>query len=236
MDDILVRRARDTDIPRLVEMEQIIWQGEGIETLGPEVFEAWLETYPEAFLVGEQRGLVVSAIYAQTIQYDPSEIPPWKTFNEATDHWLTRRTHNPHGNRHFVLTVSTTVRGGGNPVMQAMVDFSTQTNRPAIGVSRLPGLQAWLATPEVASSRAPTNELVRHYVVSSIMAKGGKLDARLIHGYDPAIYPPVPKPDWLIAHYIGLNLVRFEHLLPNFWDDRKSANYTALFTVSRNHP
>lgn len=236
MNNILVRQARHIDIPRLVEMERIIWQSEEIETLGSEVFEAWLETHPDGFFVGEQDGLVVSAVYAQAIKYDPTEVPTWKTFDEATDYWLTRRTHDSNGNRHFVLTVSTTVKGGGNPVMQAMVDFSTQMNRPAIGVSRLPGLNAWLATPEVLSSRAPTHELVHHYLVSSVLSKGGKLDDRLLDGYNSAIYPPVHKPDWLIAHYIGLNLVRFEHLLPNFWDDKKSANYTALFTVSRNHP
>lgn len=236
MNDILVRRARDTDIPRLVEMERLIWQGEGIDTLGPEVFEAWLETHPKGFLVGEQEGIVVSAIYAQAIKYDPTEVPTWSTFDEATDHWLTRRTHDPNGNRHFVLTVSTIVKSGGNPIMQAMVDFSQEQGRPAIGVSRLPGLHAWLTTPEVMRSTASILELTRHYLVSSINAKGGKLDSRLTNGYDPTIYPPVPKSDWLIAHYIGLNLVRFEHLLPNFWDDKKSANYTALFTVSRNHP
>ena len=224
-----IRNANHTDIQRMIFLEETVWRKENTDVYGEEHFRAWLETYPEGFLVAEHQGLVVALIYTEAISFDSETEFPWGTYNDVTDEGYTRRTHNPKGSHHFGLTICSIHKGAGAPLLQGLIEFSTHKNRPLLGVSRLPGLSDYLNCEAVRNSGINQDVLVQHYVLQTANKSGGRVRDRLSEGYKPNLCPDISKADPVLRYYIETDKFTLYQILPNFWKDPKSADFAVLF-------
>lgn len=229
MTEFTVRNAVQADLPRLEYLEKTVWSKEGTDVYGPEHFRAWLEIYPEGFMVAEHKGLVVALIYTQAIQFNPNTKLPWQTYNEITDRGFTRQTHCPNGNYHFGLTICSVHKGAGAPLLQSLINFSTRVKRPLIGVSRLPGLAAYLNSDAAKKSGANIHTLAWHYVMQTATLEKARILPALSDRYNPNLCPPIQKSDPVLRYYIATDVFTLYQILPEFWYDPKSADFSVLF-------
>ena len=91
-EEVTVRNAVATDIPRLVEVEKKAWHAQGTEIYDERHFEAWLKLYPEGFFVGLVEGVIMGFGHCQTIHFDSDAVHKLKTFDDVTDNGYTKRT------------------------------------------------------------------------------------------------------------------------------------------------
>ncbi len=229
MSDFTVRQAKPRDFQRVSELEQQVWKEAGTPILGQAHFEAWHETYPEGFMVAEHQRQVVGMICTEAVTYNPNEKFPWATYDEVTDHSYIRQSHDPNGNCHFGLTYCSVHKGAGAPLLEALLELSNQKGRQLLGVSRLPGLAAYLNSDCAKQSDMPEYQLALHYVQTVVTMGKARVHSRLFQNYDPRNCPPVLEPDPTLRRYVRHGGFYLLELIPNFWDDPSSQGYTVLF-------
>lgn len=233
-EEVIIRNAREEDIPRLIEVEQTAWKDEGTEVYGREHFEAWLELYPEGFFVGEENGVIVGFTYTEAVFFDPSDMSIFTTFDDITDHGFSRRTHNSTGNYHFGITICSTSRGVGKVLLQALLDFSNQVRKPLLGFSRIKGFAEYFdSVSPLPGFEIMTKELEDKIALSYALECAKMTEARIWEGLSNteslAGLPQITAPDPILRFYLKNKEFMLYGILPDFIQDPKSRNYSVLF-------
>lgn len=113
MEQIHVRQASQEDLPRIVELENAIWP-EG--TRAPrEKFEKRLSIFPEGFLLAFRGNELMGASTSQIISYIEGDII--QSWESITDNGYIEKTHNPHGNTLYVVSLGAISRSGGGSAL-----------------------------------------------------------------------------------------------------------------------
>lgn len=227
--NFLIREAQPPDFAQIAAMEEMVWRKENTPVLGTEHFWAWHKTYPQGFMIAERQGKIVGMICAEIIAYKPDEAFPWPTFDAVTNKSYISGTHQPKGTHHFGLTVCSVDKGAGAPLLEALIALANRTGRPLLGVSRLPGLTAYLNSEAAQESGQSESNLALHYVHTTVTMGNGRVHPRLFSAYNPASCPPVNSPDPTLRRYVRHGRFRFMEFLSNFWHDPPGHDSTVLF-------
>jgi len=200
-----VRRARSTDIDAVFALERRVWSREGTYALSREHFIAWMEVYPRAFLVAEEKsGAIVGYIYAQAMRFSPEDIPLFKSYDEMTDSAYTRATHEEAGNGLYGISTVSARRGAGMALTKCLLACGRWLGKTHFfGVSRLAGFAGYmdaLNSDKHVRERLPAIEekdIVLWYTIQCVRLTGGKtlpsfpklpeLDLPLPERPDPAL-------------------------------------------------
>lgn len=231
---ISIRLAKTSDFRFLAAMERSVWGKLGTDVYDETYFQAWIEVSPDGFFVAEQLGVPIGFAYVQTIKLEQLHFPPHTTFNQITDRGYTACSHTPNGNYRFGLTVCSLVPGAGWRLMHTTIDDGRKRDKPILGVSRLADFASWVETIRASGhlvELTPETEasLALHYTLECVRLQGGRTKPEMYHGYDPARWPQLTAPDDVLKRYLRQEAFCLIQVVPDFWTDLGSRNFTVLF-------
>jgi len=157
MSNITVQRAKRSDYPAYLRMEEIAWKKTGITPIDQDTFESWLEIFPEGCLASyNSQGVLVGLVASQICTFDPhNSTHTQKSFDQATDKGCLRKSHNPTGNALYIVTNSATHPGSGYKMMSALCALATSLGKQyCLGSCRLPGLSSVSKVSDMDVDRA----------------------------------------------------------------------------------
>lgn len=228
-DTIRVRLAEEKDVPRLAEVEKAAWGNEGTPVYGEAHFRTWLEIYPDGFFLAEVNGVIEAFSYSQIIDFNFEEPRITGSFDDITDHGFSRRTHRPDGNSHFGITICSLSPGAGREIIRENLVFTRKTGRPMLGVSRLPDFCRYMSAVKGEISPKARSTLALHYGIECAKMVQGRIHPQLLAEYSQGEYPPVSAPDSVLRKYLKNKEFMLLTLLPDFWQDPKSLDFSFLF-------
>lgn len=239
MSEVLhVREARDEDVPRLSELEQLKFRDCGIEIYDERFFRCWRTVNPSGLLVScRADGLVVGYTYQQCVSFDFSEIPRLTTYNDLTDNSYTVRTHKPDGNTidgmSAVAIAPMAVFQIFKVIEQQMID---EGRKYIISGSRIPGFGSYwrgLQAMEFDLSKIDKVAAAEWYVRQCVLQFGGFLWESF-----PAakLALPLPqKPDPVLNKWLKHKGFGAAAVLPQWMLDRKSHDFGVLIVMRNPH-
>ena len=234
MNNVTIRQAERNDIPRLEEIERLAWGKEGTEVYNGQHFAAWLDVYPEGFFVASIDGSIVGLTYTQAVGFDPETMALPPTFDETTDNGYTKNSHQAGGNYHFGLTVCSLHHGAGRQLVERLLGFSTEKNRPLLGVSRVIGLKRYtqetqLANPRLVMDQSMKTATAWHYAIESAKVVGGRTKDRFQPQNHSITFPAVKEADKVLRGYLRNQDFVLYCPLPDFITDPASCHFSMLF-------
>ena len=181
----IIRQAVKTDIPALIKLEKEIWGDKGTDVYGQEHFSAWLEVFPQGFLVAVNDGKVVAYISTQRINYIPGQSDKID-FNTMTDNGLIRKTHIPDGNSLYIVSFCSNDPGAGLELGIAGVNHEEALKSDyVVSACRMPGFAGFFETvidlnPEAEITSQTEKNLALYYAARvAIMIKGKFTELKL---------------------------------------------------------
>lgn len=221
-----VRPATETDIPRILELEQTRFGADGVVPLTEEHIRCWLEINPTGLLVVEQAGRVVAYRYSQYLDFELPDISRLTTHDAFTDGAFTRRTHKPDGNSINGVTVASGQSGAGRVLFEVIFrQLVEQKRRYYFGFARIPGFA----------------DYYRHAVAAGLPDECTELDVATGYAFacasctKGAVWPHVPLPrfgklpkpterDPVLCKYLLHQGFGIAAVLPNWMQDTRSRN------------
>ena len=237
-----MREARDSDVPRLVEIETQVWKPLGTEVFTPGHFHAWLEIDPRLLLVAVVKGNIYGYTYTQEIDFDFGDLSAFTTFDSFTDRGYTRSTRVKGGNSLFGVTIASVGHGAGK-VLHAANLALTHTLRKEyfVTTSRISGFDEYMRVPEVASAFLNAEPLLEAdaalwYTMKCMKMLNGKIWPTCPR--EPMLVLPSPKvPDPVLASHLRTTKeLGLAAVLAQFMNDPSSRNYAALSVYQNTSP
>ena len=233
-DEIRVRRAQKKDIPQLINIEHIIWKPLGTPVFNAGYFMTWLKVNPEGFFVAECDGMLVGYTYTQIFNFVFEDVENFTSFDAIADHAYTTKTHNPAGNALFGVTITSTRKGAGRKLHEAILKYAQDLKKEYfVAATRLSGLSSYInmliaSGYDIEITTDLEKEVALWYAIECTKMLNGKIWD--VCDKQPDIKLPQPeKPDSVIAAHLSVNKeFGLAALLPEFMQDPQSKNYAIL--------
>lgn len=198
-----VRPAIESDVPRLVKLEQQCFGSSGLDLYDGRHMRCWLEVNPDGLLVAEQDKKVVGYRYSQYLDFCFDNIADLTTNDAFTDSGFTRATHRADGNSINGVSVCSVVPGAGRVLFEAIFEKLRETNRHFyFGFSRISGFDRychWLNANGYDTASIGIKPLATWYATQCATQVDGK-----VWGWVPneRLDLPSPEPDPVISKYL----------------------------------
>jgi hypothetical protein len=207
----ILRKASIEDYSGFRRMEEKAWANTGIPVISEEIFDSWLEVYPEGFVVAEIGNEICGHIFCQISDYDPTDSSDQRNWYEMTDNGTSAKTHNPNGISAFVVSISAVYPGVGRKMAFWADQFTCEQEiNYLVGICRIPGLTAYAeryGIKEISSQFA--TEYAKKVEISTKEKLNGREKVR-----DPVISP-----------FLRLPKINVGYVIENFFQDKQSENF-----------
>lgn len=229
-----VRQAQALDIPRLVELEQIKFGGQGTEVYDDSYFRCWLGVHPEGLLVScTADGTVVGYSYTQCVDFDFDHISRLTTYNDFTDGGYTAKTHRGGGNTIHGVTAVAVMEGAVHTIVKVTECRMVRDHKKYhISGARIPGFDSYLKELEsrnVDMSPFADHQIAEWYVACCVRDFGGFLWPSF-----PTVdldLPAPQQPDKVLNKWMRHEGFGVAAVLPNWMQDPKSREFGALILM-----
>jgi len=232
IDEITVRQARADDVEAIVALEKTVYGPLGTACYGEEYVRAWLEVHPEGLTVAEAGGRVVGYQYSQIVDFEFDLWREFATYDQATDHGYTKKSHRPDGNSVHSISLCSTESGAGRALIAGVFDLMRRLGKKyTVSQTRLAGFDAYLNSLDAAGVKIPDgaslDEVALWYALETARLVNGKIWPCLTRRPDLGL-PPLNRPDPVAGKQlknVGSGLVA---LLPGYMPDPQSRGYAVL--------
>lgn len=228
---ITIRPVRPNDRTAVLALEQRIWSKAGIVSLSEEMFNRWLATYAEGFLVALDRGTICGYVYNELIHFDKHIIntPQWSQFVRE---YYAHSHHNPSGNALFGVSLVTDPpnMGIGKKLLKATENLVILHDfRFWITIARMPGLADYINDAR-NNGFAMTSDgaLAQYYGIQNMSLIGIPVHGNLVSITLPDNVPIPHRTDPVIARLGKVTGMELYDIVPSAFDDPESANYAGL--------
>lgn len=185
-EEMIIRQAKPEDYASYRVMEEKIWNGTGIDIIKEEMFLAWIDVFPEGFMLALKDNEVVGQLYGQICDFNPLNKSDQRNLNTMTDNMWTIRTHNPRGNCCYTFSVTATNGQAAKMLNEYYVKLTEDLNKEYYaGVVRMSGLTRYA---EQAGVDTLSFSFVERYLkaVSDTIRRKRKGDKKV---FDPVVSP-----------------------------------------------
>jgi hypothetical protein len=169
--DILVRLAKEQDIPAVEKMENTVWSHTGAELFNAGHFQAWLKNHPEGFIVAECEQEIIGDAYFFVQTIDPTIPEAVLPYYQAFANGYGDGQHHPEGNAVFIANIASLRAGGGSQMLKYIVDYTCLTGRRwTYGGVRMPGFGDFLKTlpsSDYPKSSEELDDLAAFYAINT---------------------------------------------------------------------
>jgi hypothetical protein len=238
MIDMVVRLAKEEDLPELENVEKQVWTDLGTEVYGRAQFESWLSVNPACFLVAESRGRLVGYVYGQIMNFSVADIPSFVSCEAVTDHGHTRGTHNSLGDSLYGMSVASIQPGAGKLLIRALYQLVLDLEKKCyFAFPRISGFDHYCRELEQQRIFETITPALEAAVALWYTVACAKLEGHKVWNICPMPLllplPPVSKPDpvfnWHLRHWhlphMQLGVVSVLH---QFMPDPESRDYTVF--------
>lgn len=228
---VTIRPVQPNDQAMILALEQRIWSKAGVVSLSQDMFDRWLKTYTEGFLVALDGDTLCGYIYNEIIDFDEHIIdtPQWLQFTR--DYYI-RSHHRPSGNTLFGVSLVTDPpdMGIGKQLLKKTEELVKLRHFNFwITLARMPGLAAYIRRARDNGFPITTNEtLARYYAIQNMSSIGSPIRDSLTSITLPDNLPILNRTDPVIARLSKITGMELYDIVPSAFDDPESANYAGL--------
>ncbi|OGF27216.1 hypothetical protein A2331_03535 [Candidatus Falkowbacteria bacterium RIFOXYB2_FULL_34_18] len=220
MEDIIIREARPEDYKSFRKMEEKVWANSDVPVLSEEMFLAWIDVFPQGFMLAIKDGEVVGHIYAQVCDFDPKDETDERNLYEMTDNMWTRKTHNPNGNCIYSFSINSIHMGAAQKLNWYFIKLVEKLNKDYYGGPvRMPGLGEYMKKMQ---RKRLTKKFVKEY------AQYAHDTIKGLRKEEPLVY------DMVLTPLFKLPVAKFGKIIKNFFPYAKGAERWACVVYCDN--
>ncbi len=237
MTGMVVRLAKESDLPDLEQLEKKVWEGLGTEVYGREHFQAWLEVNPSCFLVVQHQQQIVGYVYGQSMNFAVGDIPKFVSCDIATDHGYTCTTHDPLGDSLYGMSVASIRPGAGKLLIRALYEMVGSLGKKCyLSFPRISGFDGYCRELEAAGKFTSISPELEAEIALWYTVECARLEGFTVWNTCPSpgiSFPPVYKPDpvlnWHLRHWhLFERKLGIVDVLYRFMPDQQSRDYTVF--------